>query len=134
MPNISLIPLALSPIASHFFTADSPGLVQTKHVGPYISQTNLYWPYCTKVCAPDIHQTSFHVLEQSLLLQFCVEDQARFFFLGRGPHGLTLCYVLCTVTETFSIDNPCTNYEALVLLFYGIRLASIYEDGTCGSD
>lgn len=116
MPNISPIPLALSPIASHFHLrssllyvvstlCDSPGLVQTKHVGPYISQTILYWPYYTKVCAPDIHKTSFHVLEQSLLLKFCVEDQARFSsfcFMALDCHQFTRTVPAAQISGTMA--------------------------------
>ena len=73
-----------SALCSHF---GGPGQVHAKHSGPHLIQTNLFWFHLTKECAANIHQASFHVLWQSLILQFCAILWAMIFFLDVVRRG-----------------------------------------------
>lgn len=59
-------PFCVLLFAYHLLWSSGPLSCHT----PHLSQTDLCWPYVDKDYTPSIHQASFHVLLQIVILQF----------------------------------------------------------------
>lgn len=91
---ISATPRAL--MQPHVSTLPPPCFTDGTTQSPWWSrpgprQTSLFWLHLTKEWAASLHQASFRVLWQSLIVQFCNS-----FPPGRRPWWLTSCGVLRT--------------------------------------